>query len=182
MNNFRKKRFAQFINLLEVDNKSRIIDFGGLPYDWISIGFSGEVLCVSMSRIKEGEWGEGNIQYKRMNLLENTFKDNEFDICYSNSLIEHVGIENQQKIANEIMRISNKYWVQVPYRYFLLEPHYRFPFFHELPLKLKHLIARKWTPYFVKKNYYLDEVDSMYLPKYDEYKKLFNNGRVIKEK
>ena len=170
------------MEFLEVNENSKIIDFGGLPYDWVDIGFKGEVLCVSLSNIREGKWGAGNIQYNKMNLLDNNFKDKQFDVCYSNSLLEHVGKKNQKGIANEIMRVSKKFWVQIPYRYFLLEPHYRFPFFHELPQTAKHFIAKHWTPLFMKENYYLNEVDSIYLPKYNEFKLLFQGADIKKEK
>ena len=182
MNYFRRKRFAQFIEYLNADENSTIIDFGGLPYDWVDVGFKGKVLCVSLSNIREGKWGTGNIQYRKMNLLDNNFQDKEFDICYSNSLLEHVGKKNQKDIANEIIRVSKKFWVQIPYRYFLLEPHYRFPFFHAFPQTVKHFIAKNWTPLFMKENYYLNEVDSIYLPTYSEYKTLFDEGEIIKEK
>jgi len=53
------------------------------------------------------------------------YSDNEFDICFSNSVIELVGsFEDQRKFANEIRRVGRKLWVQTPARSFFFEPHY----------------------------------------------------------
>lgn len=52
------------------------------------------------------------------------FQDNEFDAVFSNSVIEHVGdYEAQRQMANEIMRVGKRYFVQTPNFYFPIEPH-----------------------------------------------------------
>ena len=66
------------------------------------------------------------------------FKDNQFDIVFSNSLIEHLyTYENMKLMANETMRVGKKFFVQTPNKYFPIEPHYFFPFFQFMPYKMK---------------------------------------------
>lgn len=55
------------------------------------------------------------------------FPDRHFDVCYSNSLIEHLGVDGQALAAKEIRRVARGYFVQTPNRYFPLEPHFLVP-------------------------------------------------------
>ena len=64
------------------------------------------------------------------------FKDNQFDIVFSNSLIEHLyTYENMKLMANETMRVGKKFFVQTPNKYFPIEPHYFFHFFNSCHIK-----------------------------------------------
>lgn len=49
------------------------------------------------------------------------YSDREFDIVYSNSVIEHLFTKgNQVKMANEVRRVGNNYYIQTPNYYFPL--------------------------------------------------------------
>jgi hypothetical protein len=67
-----------------------------------------------------------------------------FDLAFSNSLLEHVGGHwRRQALADVVRSVADHYWVQTPYRYFPLEPHYVGPLFQFVPLAVRgHLIAR----------------------------------------
>lgn len=182
MSYFRRKRFQQFFQTLEVSNTSPILDVGGLPYDWVNIKYRGPVICASLSTIREGEWGDGNIIYRRQDATELPYSDGAFEVVYSNSLLEHVGQENQSKVAAEIRRVAKHYWVQVPHRNFPIEPHYRAVFFYQLPPRLRRLIATRWTPLVKKHNHYLAEVDTIHLLDFQEMQTLFPESTILQEK
>ncbi|MFI9553893.1 hypothetical protein [Nonomuraea endophytica] len=68
-----------------------------------------------------------------------------FDLVYSNSVIEHVGgHERRSRFADGVHRLSDRHWIQVPYLYFPIEPHWVFPMFQFLPLRLQVAVALSW--------------------------------------
>jgi len=72
------------------------------------------------------------------------FGDDEFDVVFSNSVIEHLHTRaNQQAMANEVQRIGRHHFVQTPNRYFPVEPHYLLPAFQFLPRPVQRTILTK---------------------------------------
>jgi hypothetical protein len=68
-----------------------------------------------------------------------------FDLVYSNSLIEHLGGPvARMAFAGNVERLAPRAWVQTPYRYFPVEPHWLFPGFQFLPLAARVAVSRRW--------------------------------------
>jgi hypothetical protein len=69
----------------------------------------------------------------------------EYDLVYSNAVIEHVGGYAQRlKFAVAVRELAPRHWIQTPYRYFPIEPHWLFPGFQFLPLTLRGEISHRW--------------------------------------
>lgn len=138
----REKRFELFKNLLgRVPRPLRILDIGGRPEFWQTMNFV-DVDGVELTLINIGMPPETTFQ--NMCCLEadarhlEMFKDREFDIVFSNSVIEHVGgTADQQRMAEEVQRVGSRYFVQTPNRNFPVEPHFAFPMFQFLPLTVQ---------------------------------------------
>jgi hypothetical protein len=68
-----------------------------------------------------------------------------FDLVYSNSTIEHVGGEwRRQRFAAGVRALGEHWWIQTPYRYFPIEPHWLFPWFQHLPIAGKLWVVEHW--------------------------------------
>ena len=74
------------------------------------------------------------------------FAENQFDVVFSNSVIEHVGgIAEQRRMADEVRRVGRRYSVQTPNRYFPIEPHFFFPFFGVMPIAMRAFLLRHFA-------------------------------------
>lgn len=70
--------------------------------------------------------------------------ENQYDVAFSNSVIEHVGnLHQQQRFAREMQRIASGYVMQTPNRFFPVEPHFYVPFFPFIPLSIRTWMHRR---------------------------------------
>lgn len=68
-----------------------------------------------------------------------------YDLVISNSVIEHVGGHiPRQRFADVVNQASDRHWVQTPYRYFPVEPHWVFPAMQFLPLRARAELTMRW--------------------------------------
>lgn len=73
------------------------------------------------------------------------FGDAQFDIGFSNAVIEHVGSrEEQRRFIAEIVRTCRRVFVCTPNRGFPIDPHTLLPFVHWLPRRWWYAVLR-WT-------------------------------------
>jgi Methyltransferase domain len=79
-------------------------------------------------------------------------------VILCNSVLEHVGsLEEQRKAAEEIARVGQRYFVQIPYRFFPIDPHYfTVPFFQLLPESLQRAICRRSSVGYIRRGEYLE--------------------------
>ena len=61
------------------------------------------------------------------------FEDNEFDLAWSNAVVEHVGPEEDQiRFVSELNRVGKRVFLTTPNKYFPFEVHTRTPLLHFL--------------------------------------------------
>jgi hypothetical protein len=72
------------------------------------------------------------------------FADGEFDLGFSNAVVEHVagGREGQRQFVHELCRVARSVFVTTPNRFFPLEVHTLVPFAHWLPREPRERIIR----------------------------------------
>jgi hypothetical protein len=74
------------------------------------------------------------------------FVDRQFDVIFSNSVIEHLYTpDRQKKFADEVTRVGNHYFIQTPDYWFPVEPHYLTPFVQFVPRDCKPWVHRWLT-------------------------------------
>jgi ubiquinone/menaquinone biosynthesis C-methylase UbiE len=146
----RKKRLRLFQSLIEtVPRPVKILDVGGTQQLWDYMELSGDTdINILLLNIRKGKITAPNIRQTIGDARDMPeFQDNEFDVVFSNSVIEHVGdFEDQRRMANEVRRVGRRYFVQTPNHYFPVEPHFVFPFFQFLPFQMKVWIATNLKP------------------------------------
>jgi trans-aconitate methyltransferase len=71
------------------------------------------------------------------------FADREFDVGFSNAVVEHLGDrESQQAFIEELCRVSKQVFVTTPNRWFPVEVHTLLPFVHWLPARARERALR----------------------------------------
>ncbi|MGP3917542.1 hypothetical protein [Nonomuraea sp. 10N515B] len=69
----------------------------------------------------------------------------DYDLVYSNAVIEHVGGHlRRERFAENVRSLADRHWVQCPYRYFPIEPHVLFPGFQFLPVAARTTVISHW--------------------------------------
>ena len=137
---------AMFIDALKPTRETRILDVGGTVTFWAASGVTSPIIVLNPASWASGD-GPENVTFCRGDGTAMGYSDNEFDIVFSNSVIEHLGtIEKQQKMAREIRRVGRAYWVQTPARWFPFDGHLIVPFVHWLPRRVHRYLA-PITPY-----------------------------------
>jgi 2-polyprenyl-3-methyl-5-hydroxy-6-metoxy-1,4-benzoquinol methylase len=142
----RLKRFRLFESILKEaieEGKSesvKILDVGGTQVFWEMMGYTKkpaiEIYCLNLGKFDEKYSNIKSITGDARDLRE--FENCQFDIVFSNSVIEHVGgMEDQKRMAKEIQRVGKRYYVQTPNLYFPIEPHFFFPLFQFFPYNIK---------------------------------------------
>lgn len=188
---FNRKRFQFFNSLLEQIKSDqqpiRILDVGGTEKYWEKMNFKNNNIYITLLNLYTKEVKNKNfisIKGDACDLSE--FKDKEFDLVFSNSVIEHLFTkENQQKMANEVQRVGKYYYVQTPNYYFPIEPHWWFPFFQFLPFDLRVLMTKNLNlgryEKSVTKDAAIKRVKEVRLLTAKEMKTLFPKGKIYRE-
>lgn len=189
---FRAKRLKKFEKLFfrnfNSENPIHILDLGGTNYFWKDSRIPAiKGLSITLLNLHLEKTTHPNIRSMIGDATSlNEFEDKKFDLVFSNSVIEHLyTFESQKKMADEIQRVGNKYFIQTPNKYFPVEAHYAVPFAQYLPKKLLLFILtktklsrlRRWDQREAQQ--YLDEIR---LLNETEMKMLFPGSHIMKEK
>ncbi len=186
----RGRRFAFFRELIDALPKPiQILDVGGTQDFWERESFtSPELASITVVNLGAPASRHANITTMSGNACDMPeFQDNQFDVVFSNSVIEHVGgLEEQSAMAREIQRVGKRYFVQTPNRYFPIEPHYMFPFFQFLPTGAKvwllmH-IALDWGGKASNRDHALQLANSVELLPRSEFVAMFPEAEIYDEK
>jgi hypothetical protein len=166
----------------------RLLDVGGTQEYWEKMQFISddvEIVLLNVSRITTSYPSLVSMVGDAREMRE--FKDKEFAVVFSNSVIEHVGsYEEQRRMAAEVRRIGERYCVQTPNRYFPIEPHVLLPFFQFLPFSVRiFILAHFRTPWGWKlkdEQEAVEYVRGIRLLNEREMRELFPGAKIYKEK
>jgi hypothetical protein len=144
----RNKRFQLFEAHLKRynGNSVKILDVGGTQSFWENRGYADksgiEITLLNVYREPADYCNIKSVVGTGADLSR--FKDKEFDIAFSNSVIEHLeSWEEKASMAKEIRRVGRSYYIQTPNKYFPIECHFLVPFFQFLPYRLKYFLLTR---------------------------------------
>ena len=168
---FRKKRLQEFEKLFFSNFKDltslEILDVGGTASFWQhSTLLTHPGIRITLLNLHLEATNHPSIQAVQGDATDlKEFSAQNFDLVFSNSVIEHVySFENQQKMALEIRRVGKNYFVQTPNKYFPIEVHYALPFAQFYPKGILRFILirtklsrlKNWNEQ--EANQYLEEI------------------------
>jgi hypothetical protein len=143
----REQRMRDFAELMGVKSGLRILDLGGSPTIWQYLKPPLDITILNLP----GQIEKRSDTHHRIHYVEGDacrvdhFQAGEFDIVFSNSVIEHVGPEEKQReFASEVRRLGKAYWVQTPSIWFPIEAHSGMPFWWFYPAPLRRAFLRSW--------------------------------------
>ncbi len=173
----RDKRKAFFLSRFEIDRNTKILDLGsenGAYLNQLLANTQVDPKNVYIADIDREAVNKGSLLfgYNAVHLGEAQmlpFTDKYFDIIFCSSVIEHVTIpkkrlwepipdaefkqlslKRQCEFASEIKRVGRQYFVQTPYKGFLIESHTWLPFVGWFPRGLQLLVIKYSNRFWVK--------------------------------
>lgn len=129
----RRRRYARFVELMRPDAGTTIVDVGCGPVGLRAFAPDLDVTGVDLEA--RPDYPGPFVQADATRRLP--FEDQQFDLAYSNSLIEHLSPAARPAFAAEVRRVARRWWVQTPAFGFPLEPHALLPAAHWLPTRLR---------------------------------------------
>lgn len=185
---YRKKRHYFFMDLIGRLNIKTIVDIGGTQSYWKSYINDIKELDITIINLFKEKHPLANITSVVGNATNlEGFLDQQFDLVFSNSVIEHLFTkENQIRMANEVQRVGKSYFIQTPNKYFPLEPHFLFPFYQFLPNSLKLFLLRNFKLGHIGKiNDKIkaqEQINEIQLLSKKEFKSMFPDAQIYEEK
>lgn len=142
----RARRWVRFQQVFPNIAEMRVLDLGGTPMSWKSAPVRpGAVTTVNLLALSSDDPRVCAVQGDACDLPVQ-IRGERFDLVYSNSLLEHVGGHVQrQRLTENVHALADRHWVQTPYRYFPVEPHWLFPGIQWLPYEARVLLSQKWN-------------------------------------
>ena len=190
----RKHKLELFYRLMKPNDQMRVLDIGAEinpnggqvlqlidSYPWkdkvTAINTSAEHIKLIKKHYPEVEVVVGDA-------CELPWSDKHFDLVYSNAVIEHVGdFCRQKRMAAEIMRVADRWFVTTPNRRYPFEFHLRLPLVTWLPCN-GYLWAGKVLRYNHTRQKYVfgSECANLRLMTETELKQCFPTSKIIRQR
>ena len=159
----RRRKFALFMETMAPDAETTVLDVGAddsafgehercgtLNFFEQLYPWPGQITALGLNEGTRFRESFPTARYVQGDALELPFADGEFDVVFSNAVIEHVGgREQQRRFVAESLRVARRAFVTTPNRWFPVEVHTRLPLVHWLPDPVAHraydLVRKPWA-------------------------------------
>lgn len=178
----RQARMKRFVDTMALKDGAKVLDLGGQPEIWDSVNEPLYIACVNLPGIARAEHETHHtidyIEGDGCDLAQ--YADKEFDIVFSNSVIEHVGsVERQRAFASEVSRLAERYWVQTPSIAFPIEAHCGMPLWWFYPKTLRSFLIERWRRDLPR---WTEMVESTTVISKSELRQLFPDSKLMTER
>jgi hypothetical protein len=186
---FRGQRMRLFERTFALTSRTRVLDVGGSPLIWRYATIQPRLTILNLPAALVST--ASHVAFVAGDGAMLPFRDNAFDIVFSNSVIEHLAAQSlRQRFAHEVARVAPAYWVQTPNRRFPFEMHLMLPGVHFLPKNWQRPIVRRFTiwqllahPSRAQREYYIEHfLDELHLLHAGELQRLFPDARLLRER
>jgi SAM-dependent methyltransferase len=159
----RRRKFALFMETMAPTAETTVLDVGAddsafgehercgtLNFFEQLYPWPGQITALGLNEGTRFRESFPTARYVQGDALELPFADGEFDVVFSNAVIEHVGGRAQQRrFVAESLRVARRAFVTTPNRWFPVEVHTRLPLVHWLPDPVAHraydLVRKPWA-------------------------------------
>ncbi len=186
----RERRFQMFDSFVErLQHPVSILDVGGTVEFWERRGWADrDDVSITLVNLADQEDRHENIRSvvgDASNLWG--FADHQFDVAFSNSVIEHLfTFETQSRMADELQRVASAHWVQTPNFWFPVEPHFLVPAWHWLSEDARVAILTRrgvgWAGRCPDPDYAREIVQQHRLMRRGELQRLFPYSHIVPER
>lgn len=161
-NRNRLNKYNYFLDYFKPSHNTKILDAGASEREYQENANILEKLYPYPENITVlgiDEYCDFRKRYPRVKVVKYNedrwpFCNKEFDICWSNATLEHVGNRQKQKeFLKEAFRVAKKVFITTPNRFFPFEVHTRVFLLHYLPKGLFDRILTKIGPSWAVGNY-----------------------------
>jgi len=150
MRKSREKKYQQFLQLTEPTKESKLLDVGVANQEYSPVDnylekryfFPHNITALSINNLKYFRKRYPQIKSVSYQGEYFPFGYKEFDIVFSNAVIEHVGgFQKQLMFLKEISLVGYQFFITTPAREFPIEIHTRYPFIHWFSKKKYNIIV-----------------------------------------
>jgi Methyltransferase domain len=153
----RRSKYRLFMETFRPDETTTVVDVGvadsgfgvgggaASTYNFLEAMYPwpGRITAVGLGELPEFQSAFPEVTCVRADGRDLPFADDEFDIAFSNAVIEHVGDEQAQRaFATELCRVARRVFVTTPNRWFPVDVHTFLPAVHWLPEDPRNRILR----------------------------------------
>lgn len=135
--------FGRFLEVMRPTAACRVLDLGvtadranaesNFFEQWYP--YADRLVCAGVEDASHLEEQHPGVRFQRVAPHRTLpFADGEFDIVFSNAVIEHAGTRAQQAFfVAEALRVARRFFITTPNRWFPVEMHTALPVLHYLP-------------------------------------------------
>lgn len=143
---WRRRRAGWLVETFPDLAQMSVIDLGGRLDTWLRAEVRParvHVVNLESPPAEMPDWAR--VEHGDACALPRRITERRYDLVFSNSVLEHLGgHERRLRFAEAVHSLAGAHWVQTPYRYFPIEPHWLAPGMQFLPVRSRVALARRW--------------------------------------